>query len=542
MGEEKLPKREDKIWKVVTRAAFLEELKKLSFLAAPMVAVTVSQYLMQVVSMIMVGHLGQLSISSLSIATSFTNVTGFSPLFGLACALETLCGQAYGAKQYHKLGTYTYSSIIILIPICFPISVIWIFMDKILVLVGQDPQVSVEACKYSICLIPALLGFAVLRSLIHYLQSQSLILPMFLSSCATLCAHIPLCWTLVYKVDLGNRGAALSLCLSYWLNVIILGLYIRYSSSCEKTRTFILSDIFSSIKEFLRFALPSVVMICLEWWSFEIVILLSGLLPNSKLETSVLSICLITTSLHYVIPCGFGAAASTRVSNELGAGNPGAARLAVYVVMILAVSEAVIVSITLFFCRYVLGYAYTNDKEVVDYVIELAPLLCLSVIMDSMQAVLSEVARGSGWQRIGAYVNLGAYYLVGIPVAAVLCFALHLRGKGLWIGIVTGSAVQAMLLALVTSFTNWQKQVPIPLQPFVPEVFASFNPSCPIFLLAMWDCFCKKIKFYHVILPYPGNQIEFHSILLTKETMLADFNFHVDIPQAIMARERIFLF
>ncbi|KAJ0099346.1 hypothetical protein Patl1_21399 [Pistacia atlantica] len=480
---------------------FLEELKKLSFLAAPMVAVTISQYLMQIVSMIMVGHLGQLSISSLSIATSFTNVTGFSPLYWL----------------------------------------------------GQDPQVSAEACKYSICLIPALLGFAVLRSLIHYLQSQSLILPMFLSSCATLCAHIPLCWTLVYKVDLGNRGAALSLCLSYWLNVIVLGLYIRYSSSCEKTRTFILSDIFSSIKEFLRFALPSVAMICLEWWSFEIVILLSGLLPNSKLETSVLSICLITTSLHYVIPCGFGAAASTRVSNELGAGNPGAARLAVYVVMILAVSEAVIVSITLFFCRYVLGYAYTNDKEVVDYVIELAPLLCLSVIMDSMQAVLSgrktdntslflesEVARGSGWQRIGAYVNLGAYYLVGIPVAAVLCFALHLRGKGLWIGIVTGSAVQAMLLAFVTSFTNWQKEVPIPLQPFVPEVFASFNPSCPIFLLAMWDCFCKKIKFSLVILPYPGNQIEFHSILLTKETMLADFNFHVDIPQAIMARERIF--
>ncbi|KAJ0042975.1 hypothetical protein Pint_18699 [Pistacia integerrima] len=80
MEEKNLPKREEKIWKVVTRAAFLEELKKLSFLAAPMVAVTVSQYLMQVVSMIMVGHLGQLSISSLSIATSFTNVTGFSPL------------------------------------------------------------------------------------------------------------------------------------------------------------------------------------------------------------------------------------------------------------------------------------------------------------------------------------------------------------------------------------------------------------------------------------------------------------------------------
>ncbi|XP_044467744.1 protein DETOXIFICATION 14-like [Mangifera indica] len=458
MEEENFSKREEKIWKVVTRAAFFKELKKLGFLAAPMVAVTVSQYLMQVVSMVIVGHLGQLSISSVSIATSFTNVTGISPLFGLACALETLCGQAYGSEQYHKLGTYTCSSIIVLIPICLPISAIWVFMDKILVLVGQDPQVAAEACKYSIWLIPALLGFGVLRALIHYLQAQSLILPMFLSSYGTLCAHILLCWTLVYKVDLGNVGASLSLGISYWLNVIFLGLYIRYSSSCEKSRTLILNEIFPSIKDFLRFALPSVVMICLEWWSFEIVILLSGLLPNSKLETSVLSICLTTTSLHYVMPCGIGAAVSTRVSNELGAGNPQAARLAVYVAMILSVSEAVIVSTALFCCRYIIGYAYTNDNAVVDYVINLAPLLSLSVIMDSLQAVLSEVARGSGWQRIGAYVNLGAYYLVGIPVAAAFGFGLHLRGKGLWIGIIAGSSVQAILLAIITFFTNWQKQ------------------------------------------------------------------------------------
>ncbi|KAK9013124.1 hypothetical protein V6N11_041145 [Hibiscus sabdariffa] len=78
--------------------------------------------------------------------------------------------------------------------------------------------------------------------------------------------------------------------------------------------------------------------------------------------------------------------------------------------------------------------------------------------MDSLQAVLSGVARGTGWQHIGAYVNLGAYYLVGIPVAALLCFVANLRGKGLWTGIVCGTTVQALVLALVTAFTNWQKQ------------------------------------------------------------------------------------
>ncbi|XP_031253282.1 protein DETOXIFICATION 14-like [Pistacia vera] len=468
-----LKRPEEKIWKGVTRGVFLAELKKLSYLAAPMVAVTVSQYLMQVVSMMMVGHLGELSLSSVAIASSFTNVTGFIPLFGLACALETLCGQAYGAEQYHKLGTYTYSSIIILIPVCLPISLIWIFMDKILVMVGQDPQVSAEACKYSIWLIPALLGFSILRSLVHYLQSQSLILPMLLSSCAALCAHILLSWTLVYKFDLGSIGAALSMGLSYWSNVIILGLYMRYSSACEKTRSLFLNDIFSSIKEFLRFALPSLIMFCLEWWSFEILILLSGLLPNSKLETSVFSICLTTTSLHYFVPYGIGAAASTRVSNELGAGNPQTARLAVSAVMVLAVTEAVIVGTTLFCCRNILGYAYSNEKGVVNYVAELVPLLSAAVILDSIQAVLSGVARGSGWQHIGAYVNLGAYYLVGIPTAVVLCFILHLRGKGLWVGIMTGSAVQTISLGLITSFTNWQKQATMARQRIFEETFSA---------------------------------------------------------------------
>ncbi|KAK1576958.1 hypothetical protein Q3G72_017861 [Acer saccharum] len=77
--EESLLQPAERKW-VVTRLGFVEELKKLSFMAAPMVAVSVSNYLLQVVSMMMVGHLGELSLSGVAIATSFTNVTGFTPL------------------------------------------------------------------------------------------------------------------------------------------------------------------------------------------------------------------------------------------------------------------------------------------------------------------------------------------------------------------------------------------------------------------------------------------------------------------------------
>ncbi|XWS75512.1 hypothetical protein CRYUN_Cryun01aG0095800 [Craigia yunnanensis] len=378
--------------------------------------------------------------------------------FGIAGALETLCGQAYGAQQYQKLGTYTYCSIICLIPVCIPICILWIFMDKLLVLMGQDPEIAMVAGKYAIWLIPALFAYPFLQSLVRYFQCQILILPMFLSSSAALCLHIPLCWTLLYKTKLGIIGAALSAGSASWLNVILLGVYMRYSSSCAKSRAFIFEDIFLCIKEFFSYGIPSAVMVCLEWWSLEILILLSGVLPNSMLETSVLSICLTITALHFFIPYGISAAASTRVSNELGAGNPQAARLSVIVAMVIAAIESITVAIALFSCRHVLGYLFSNEKQVANYVAEMIPLLCISVLMDSLQAVLSGVARGTGWQHIGAYVNLGAFYLVGIPLATVLCFALNLRGKGLWIGVLAGATVQASLLALVTGLTNWQKQ------------------------------------------------------------------------------------
>ncbi|XP_035539826.1 protein DETOXIFICATION 12-like isoform X1 [Juglans regia] len=442
----------------ITWGLLTGELKRLGLLAGPMVAVTLSQFMLQVISTMMVGHLGELALSSTAIAISLAGVTGFSLLLGMASALETLCGQAYGAQQYRKLGVQTYTAIFSLILVCFPVSLIWIHIGRFLTLIGQDPLISHEAGKFIIWLVPALFAYATLQPLVRYFQTQSLVMPMLISSLAILSFHIPLCWALVFKSGLGNIGAALAISISYWLNVILLGLYMKYSSACAKTRVPISMELFQGIGEFFQFAIPSAIMICLEWWSFELLILLSGLLPNPQLETSVLSVCLSTITTLYMIPYGLGAAASTRVSNELGAGNPQAARVALFAVLFLAVIETSIVSTTLLASRHVFGYTFSNEKEVVDYVTTMAPLVSVSIILDSLQGVLSGVARGSGWQHIGAYVNLGAFYLCGIPAAAVLGFWAQYRGRGLWIGVQTGAFVQIVLLFIVTSCTNWEKQ------------------------------------------------------------------------------------
>ncbi|KAL4332316.1 hypothetical protein GQ457_07G016610 [Hibiscus cannabinus] len=437
---------------------FIQESKRIGYIAGPMVAVNFSQYFLQIISVVMVGHLGQLSLSSIAIAVSFGSVTGFSVLFGMSGALETLSGQAYGAQQYGKLGTQTYTAIFSLVLACLPLTVLWIFMGKLLALIGQDPLISEEAGKLIIWLIPALYAYATLQPVVRFFQTQSLIMPLLVSSCFTLCFHVLLCWALVFKCGLNNQGAALAISISYWTNVISLVLYMMFSDACSKTLVPISMDVFRGVREFFRFAIPSASMICLEWWSFELLIILSGFLPNPQLETSVTSVCLATMSTLYPIPEGIGAAVSTRVSNELGAGNPRSARIAAFTALTIAVLQSVTVSAALVSSRHVFGYVFSNDREVVDYVTNRAPLLAVSVILDSLQVVLSGISRGSGWQDLGAYINLAAYYLCGTPVAVILGFWVQMRGKGLWIGIQSGAFLQIILLSAITCCIDWHKQ------------------------------------------------------------------------------------
>lgn len=179
----------------------------------------------------------------------------------MASALETLCGQAYGARQYQKLGTYTYGAIISLLLVCLPISIMWMYIEKLLILLGQDPLISAEAHKYSVWLIPALFPYAILQLITRYLLSQSLVLPMLWSSVVALVIHVPMCWSLVFRFGFGTAGAALAIGISHTLNVTFLGIYMYQSKACEKTRVTSAGDVFTSIKEFFRLAIPSAVMI-----------------------------------------------------------------------------------------------------------------------------------------------------------------------------------------------------------------------------------------------------------------------------------------
>ncbi|CAK8534214.1 unnamed protein product [Lathyrus sativus] len=442
------------------RRELIEEVKKQLWLSGPLISVTLLNFGINLISVMFVGHLGELSLSGASMATSFASVTGFSLLVGMASALDTLCGQSYGAKQYHMLGVHMQRAMLILMIVAIPLAVIWANTKSILILLGQDPEISAEAGNYAKLMVPCLFAYGLLQCLNRFLQTQNIVFPMMFSSAVTTLLHLPLCWFMVYKSGLGSSGAAIANSISYWINVTILALYVKFSPSCKETWNGISKEALAlnNIPIFLKLAIPSALMVCLEMWSFELMVLLSGLLPNPKLETSVLSICLNTSAATWMIPFGLSGAISIRVSNELGAGNPRAARLAVCVVVVIAIIESILVGTAILLIRNIWGYAYSNEEEVVKYVATMLPILAVSNFLDGLQCVLSGTARGCGWQKIGAYVNLGAYYLVGIPAAILLAFVLHVGGKGLWLGITCALIAQVIALMIITIRTDWEKE------------------------------------------------------------------------------------
>ncbi|KAI5333194.1 hypothetical protein L3X38_023324 [Prunus dulcis] len=109
---------------------------------------------------------------------------------------------------------------------------------------------------------------------------------------------------------------------------------------------------------------------------------------------------------------GLIAAASTRVSNELEAGNPDRAKN----------------SMAASFVDSNSSYAVLRE----DFA-SMTPLLAISIIVDSVQGVFSGVARGCGWQHLAAYVNLATCYLLGMTISGLLGFKLKLYAKSLWI-------------------------------------------------------------------------------------------------------------
>ncbi|KAL8527939.1 hypothetical protein ACS0TY_005667 [Phlomoides rotata] len=414
-----LEKREESFVK-----GFGAESKTLWKISGPAIFTYICQYSLGAFTQTFAGQVGELELAAVSVENSVIAGFVFGAMLGMGSALETLCGQAFGAGQIRMLGVYMQRSWVILITTSFVLLPIYIFAPPILMFFGESADISQAAGKFALWMIPQMFAYAVNFPIQKFLQSQRKLMVMAWISLVVLVLHILFSWLLILKLGWGLTGAAITLNISWWLIVILQLVYIFYTKSDGAWSGFSWLA-FQDLYGFVKLSLASAIMLCLEFWYLMVLIVIAGHLDNPVIPVDALSICMNISGWDAMVSIGFNAAISVRVSNELGAGNPRAAKFSVVVVSITTILIGVVCSAVVFATKDYFPYLFTNSDAVAKETTRLAILLALTVLLNGLQPVLSGVAVGAGWQSVVAYINIGCYYIVGLPLGIVLGFVFN---------------------------------------------------------------------------------------------------------------------
>eukprot|EP01018_Ginkgo_biloba_P028740 Gb_22191 [translate_table: standard] len=367
---------------------FWVESKKLWQIAGPAIFTRITTYGMNVVTQAFAGHLGDLELAAISIATTVVVGFSFAVLLGMGSALETLCGQAYGARQYHMLGVHLQRAWIVIFCVAVLLLPMYIFATPILKLIGQPDDIAELAGSVSIWMIPQHFAYVFSLPLQRYLQSQLKNSVIACLSGASFILHIGLSWLIIGKLQMGVVGAAMALNVSTWVPLIGQFLYM-VCGGCPLTWTGFSADAFLGLWSFAKLSMASGVMLCLEIWYYRVLVILTGNLSNPQVAVDSLSICMNINGVELMIPLGFFAATGVRVANELGAGNPRGAKFAVIVsVMTSSVIGLLFWVLILVFHNY-FALIFTDSSVIQEAVSRLAIILAFTVLLNSVQPILS---------------------------------------------------------------------------------------------------------------------------------------------------------
>ncbi|KAJ9693644.1 hypothetical protein PVL29_009549 [Vitis rotundifolia] len=435
-----------------------DESKKMWRVAFPAILSRVTSFGMLVVTQSFVGHISQLDLSGYALTQNIIIRFVNGIVLGMSSATETLCGQAFGAKQYHMMGIYLQRSWIVDLVVATILSPIFIFATPLFKLLGQEDDIAIAAGNFSLWFLPILYYFVFSMTIQMYLQAQLKNMIIGWLSASSFVLHVLLSWIFVIKLNLGIPGAMGALIISSWSMIIGQFIYI-FGGWCPQTWTGFSKAAFSDILPVVKLSISSGFMLCLELWYNAIILLLAGYLKNASVAIAAFSICLNINAWEFMIPLGFLTGSCVRVSNELGRGNAKAAKFSIKVILITSICIGVFFWILCLVFGHDVAYLFTSDEEVVEMVSSLSVLLAFSILLNSVQPVLTGVAIGGGWQAVVAIVNVGCYYVIGIPLGVLLAYVADLSVRGMWIGMLCGVGAQTLVLMYMTWRTDWDDQV-----------------------------------------------------------------------------------
>ncbi|CAN6225179.1 unnamed protein product [Urochloa humidicola] len=452
----------------------LAEVAAILCLTGPMVGAGILFYMRSLVSMVFLGRLGQLPLAGGSLALGFANITGYSVLSGLAGGMDPVCGQAFGAGRTDLLRAALRRTTLLLLAASVPIAVLWLSMHRVLVSTGQDPDIAAAAYAYILCCLPDLAVQCFLHPIRIYLRAQSVTLPLTYGAAAALLLHVPINSLLVNVLGLGIRGVALG---GAWTNLnflLFLAAYVYFRGMCgggaapdddAKKGAWVSADELAPPPpaeewwSLVRLCVHSCMSVCLEWWWYEIMVLLCGVLIDPKAAVAAMGVLIQTTSLIYIFPHSLGCAVSTRVGHELGAGRPERARLVARVGLGLGAALGLVACAFAVSVRGVWARMFTADGDILRLAAAALPLLGLAELGNCPQTAGCGVLRGSARPEKAARINVSAFYGVGMPVALALAFwPLGLDFRGMWGGMLAAQLVCAALMLRAVLGTDWTEQ------------------------------------------------------------------------------------
>lgn len=274
------------------RTAWNSELFLLGTLTFPLIFQSIFSFISSSVEVSFIGHLSSSDLSFFSLAISLFNVTGSSIIHGLASGLETIAGQAYGSRNYKLVGLTMQRAFVVCLCACLPIFFLWQNLEPFLLMANLDPEIAAGAAHFLHLLSPSLIADVIVAVLPLYLQSQNVVIPTSLCTVIAAFACPCYCWFFIYHLDLGADGAAYAGNASVITDAFLLLAYVIYRDATAALEgkedstwpgiSFLnLLDV-TAIWRYLAFAVPSALMMCLEWWAFELLVIASGMVKVRK--------------------------------------------------------------------------------------------------------------------------------------------------------------------------------------------------------------------------------------------------------------------
>ncbi len=427
-------------------------------LGVPNTLTYVLQMLADFSALYFIGRLGDPRYTGVvGLGITWFNISAYSIVLGFCSTLETFIPQAFGNGQLKDCGLYYYRGVVLVTFSCVPFACVLYFGQTFFHIVGIDHEVADLAGNYARTLIPNLFILVQYELLRKFLNGQRIATPATIVTVVTSTLHPLWCYLLI-DVEGSYLGAAVAKTCTNLLSLVLLVAYVLYSGCCNKTLCkFELDKVLKDWKPFIALAIPSALMTCLDWWAYEIMNLMAGIIGSNELSANVALVQF--NMLFYMVPVGLGTSACTFVGNSIGANRVQAAKFYIMVCSALNLAVIAVASIFLAIFRESVALYFFQYEDVIKLFSKVVFMLILSEMFDTTQGLLSRILIGMRKQHQATVALVISYYFIMIPSAYVFLFVFKLGLYGLWCANCLAAMSLASIYIYIIQRTDWNALV-----------------------------------------------------------------------------------